>query len=270
VDIRSGGVERSIEVGADGVLLTRQVFPSELPPIVQQSINQLQRFGPVGDIYWVDDDGEVNYAVEVTAGGVKRYYTVDLSGWLLATPLDQAQAPYAIQRTIQAQLGQGTLVSIDRVDDYGDISFEAVIIKDNRRRTFDMNQQGAIIMQQVYPDEISPAAQATIQKLAAGTRLAHIDLVPENGENFYDIRVVKNGVTRSATIGQDGNVTSVQIDVSQVPELVRQTLQQRAIGARVVKIEKVFDEKSASYDVELTANGLKIPLTISEDGSIQK
>ena len=106
-------------MGADGTLLSRQVFPKELSANVQKTIAQLQRYGPVGDVYWTDDDGEFSYAVEVTLRGKKQYFALDLNGWLQSTPLNLNEIPLAFQKAIQTQLGQGTIISIDRVDDYG-------------------------------------------------------------------------------------------------------------------------------------------------------
>ncbi|MCX7050176.1 MAG: hypothetical protein NTX50_32410 [Candidatus Sumerlaeota bacterium] len=262
------GDDRTITVSADGLLLSREVLPREVPPAVRAEIRRIESENKIGQVYWCNEDGDIVYEVEVFQGERKRFFTVDVDGTLLAVEIAPQEAPEPVKKTLRAEVGNGELYYIGRCDEGGDVTFDAVYRRDNRRRTICLNPAGQVEAKQVHLDEMPEAARKTIKANLGGDRLAHIDCSVVEGMQLYEVGAVRNSVKRIFTVDHEGDLIGVEIPFQNAPAPVRQALEKSAASDHILRIEKILEEKEPVYEADIRKKGKHIILRVSESGKI--
>lgn len=269
VTIRYGPLfERNITIALDGTLLSRQVFPVMLPAAVRSTVATFERFGQIGDIYLSFEDGDTNYAVEVHQGKSKRFFTVALDGTHEATQVHMEEIPETVQRAIRAQAAGGNVFHIDRSEVDGGRVFNALMIKDGKRRTISIDADGAVVGLQVFLAEIPAQCQMGVTKQAAGAKIAYIERSVEEGQLVFDVTTVNSsGRKREFIVGNDGKLLSTVVPLAEVPAVVKNAIRDNTMGGRIVRVEKPAGE--TGYDVEVERNGKKRTISVSADGKLE-
>ena len=161
--------------------------------------------GKIGEIGREEKDGEVIYAVEITKDGRSRDYNLDEKGTLVSVEVTLLETPLAVQKTIQIQVGQGTLGSIDKSFDEDGVFYDFSVTHDGKDREFSVAENGKLESRQVFLSELSPAVQKTIQQHIGDGKLLRIDQVFEKKGAFsFEIEGVKDGKPFDFSVGPKG------------------------------------------------------------------
>jgi len=86
-----------------------------------------------------------------------------------------AQVPPAVQKGIEAQLGNGTLGEIERDEEDGEITYTVDITKSGRSRSNTLDDAGALVSMEVFLQETPPPVQKAIQSLVGQGTIESID-----------------------------------------------------------------------------------------------
>src|SRR6266446_4726515 len=143
---------------------------AELPPAVQMMIQKVAGTGKAGAIERVEEDGEVSYEAEITTDGRKRDITVGADGNLQHLEVTLEETPAAVQKTVSALVGAGRIVTIDKIIDDGEATYDVAIkTTTGQDRVFTVEENGTVTSVEVAFAETPAAVQKTVRtQLGAG------------------------------------------------------------------------------------------------------
>jgi uncharacterized membrane protein YkoI len=182
-----------------------------------------------------------------------------------------SETPPAVQKTIQAQAGNGTLGEVDQDLDDGETVYNVELTaKDGTERDFTVDEDGTLLSVEVPLAETPAAVQKSVQTLKKQGDLEEIDKDLDDSEITYDIELTaKDGGERDFTLADDGTLLSAGVTLSETPAAVQKTIHARLGEGKLESIEKNFDDDGISYDVEMTTKeGREKDFTVAANGSL--
>jgi len=202
------GQERDFTVAGDGTLLSTEVTLDETPATVQKTIRAQADGWGLESVDKNLDDTEVSYDVEVSKDGRNKTLSIGEDGTLLSTEITLAEAPAAVQKTIQTQVGNGELKSIVVLfDDYGTNYDVDVAGKDGHDKGFTVVSDGRLLSEQVSLAAVSPPARKTIKEQIGDGTILRIDkalIERQQGVLPYEVQGRKNGKPFDFSVGPRG------------------------------------------------------------------
>ena len=264
VEITRNGVERSFSVGLDGVLRSRQYFLAELPAAVQQTVAALKTRGDLGNIYWCNEAGDLVYEVEIGSGADKRFYTVAPDGTHLATQRQFIELPEAAQKTITEQAGADTIASVSRDETEAGVVFDAVLVREGKRRIVSVNAAGVVVANQILSVQTPIAVQALLPKLLGEAKMIYLGECNEDGATVYAVIAMRGAQREEFVVDAGGKLIARVVPLASLPEPAQKYLRAQAAGARIARIEKLAD---GTFSADLDRNGKKQVVTFTAAGA---
>ena len=250
---------------------THQVTASQLPPAVLKAIQSQSGGKQPGRIERDDADGEVSYDVVFpTDNGKERTITVGEDGALLSVEVSLAETPAAVQKTILAQVKDGTLAGIDRAAEDGETFFDVEFTtKAGQERVLSVAEDGTLLSVEVALDETPPAVQGTIKTQAGDGKIDQIEKCFDDGVTTYEIGFTsKSGKERSFTVGADGRIVSVEVSLDEPIDAVQKTIRNKIGDGRILRLTETRSAKQtvAGYEVEAIVNGKAVTFQVGPKG----
>jgi len=180
-----------------------------------------------------------------------------------------SQTPPAVQKTLAAQIGGGTLGEISRSVEGGEASYDVAFTTGTEdEQSFSVDADGKLLSKEVSWTAIPAAVRKTIQIQAAGWGLEGIDRNIEAGGTTYDVEVSKGDETRNLTVDDDGTLLSVTVPLVATPAPVQKAIQAEAAGAQIDSIDEIMDDTQITYDVQAVKAGAPDNFTTGTDGTL--
>jgi uncharacterized membrane protein YkoI len=181
-----------------------------------------------------------------------------------------SDAPAAVQRIVQAQVADGTMGDITKDADDEETVFDVdLTAKDGSDRDFSVAQDGTLLSTEVNLNETPDDAQKAIQSELAGGTLDSIDKNLADFNLSFDVEGTgKDGKDKNFTVADDGTILSREITLSEAPEAVQKTINEKLEGGKVTSINENFDDDGTNFDVSVTASDdLKKSFNVLADGT---
>ena len=140
--------KRSVTIGVDGQILSRQVFLREMPEAARKTVRaQAQALqGKLESVDLVMDAGTITYDATVTKGPREISFTVSEEGKLLAMEITINEAPAAVQKTIRAKTAGCTVKSIEKnFQDEDGVTYDVEMSQDGKKVSFSVTDKGDVI-----------------------------------------------------------------------------------------------------------------------------
>lgn len=258
------GRERTLSVGENGRLVSREVILEETPAAVQKGIKA--QLGPEV-LYTIEeklDDAEPTYEVTLEVKGRERAFTFAKDGSLVSKGVAIEEMSPAAQRTIREQVGTGTLIGIDQELDEDPV-FNVEASMNGKMRAFSVGSDGALLSQQFDFAELPPAVQKAAQTALGQALLKQVERRFERNTAVYSVEAVKGSKPRELVFGADGSLQSVQVEPAEVPAPVLKTIQQHLEGGELRRIDRGTEDHATIYEVEVHG-GHKLEFTVSPTG----
>ncbi len=110
------GAERSLAIGEDGTLISREVSLEETPAGVQTTIKARVDDGSLDGISQTYDAGETSFDVSYTTKqGKELSFSVAPSGRLTSLEILLEDAPEPVQATIKGKVGSGKVLRVNKI-----------------------------------------------------------------------------------------------------------------------------------------------------------
>jgi uncharacterized membrane protein YkoI len=241
---------------------------SRTPAPVQKTVHEQIGGGKLISLERNVDDGEVSFDVEMTRDGKTRAFTVAADGELVSIQVFLAELPAAVQKTIQAQVGKGTLGEIDKSTEAGETDYDVELTRDGKTRNLTVGADGELLAEEAFFLELPPAAQRAIQSRIANAKLTDIEKTVDDGETTYEVEIDRAGLTRSFTVNTNGDVPEEQVFLSELPDKLQSAIQAKTAGGKPGEINKITDDGDVSYEVEMIQAGKTRTLTFDSDGNL--
>ena len=207
VVLARGEASRHLTVDAQGNLIRAQVALTDTPAAVQKVIQSQVGKNKIGDIDRTSEDGETIFSVDLIApNGEAHSLSVAEDGKWFSLELQLSDAPGPVQKTVRNHLGKGKLEEISKVNDDGDVYFEADINLDGKTRTLTIGPRGRVLSEEeeVSLKELPEAVQRVVRTNLGGGQLSSITKVTEGREVTYEVEAMKAGKELSFAVGGDG------------------------------------------------------------------
>lgn len=258
----------AVAVLADGE--SNAVALSETPAAVQKTIQAQVGDGKLGGINKTTNEWETVYEVELTGkDGAARDLAVAEDGTLLSVEVTLAETPAAVRQTIERQVGQGTLGSIDKAFDDGEISYDVeMTTKDGADRSFTVAADGKLQRIQVTLEEVPAAVRKTIKDQVGRAKLGDILRTFDDGEIFYDVEISRDGKERDYSVAEDGRLESREVFLSELPPQARKTVKEKIGEGKILRIDEVFVKRQGvfPYEVEGRKGGKPFNFSVGPKG----
>jgi uncharacterized membrane protein YkoI len=230
-----------------------------------------------------------------------------------AEKVSEAQLPPAVQRTLQQQKGTDTVKDIEKETRNGRVVYEVEfsrtglnpklqiaddgsVLRDARGRANDSREPGAIDrtvnaprgpvsarMQTMKIEDVPAAVRSTIEKQAAGRKVADIDKETWKNKTVYEVEFDQTGRNEQIHIAEDGTIVKADkpatsgakgllmgTQLNDTPPAVQKTIQREANGLEIADIDKERRSGRTIYEVEFKNPGRNIEIHVAEDGTIVK
>jgi uncharacterized membrane protein YkoI len=259
-------------VGANSIAAeAKKLVLSDLPAAVQKTVQSQLNVGggKVGEIDRDEEDGEVSYVVEIVKGDDARDMMVSEEGKLLEWEVDLEEVPAVAQTTIKKVVGNGTIDSIDKTsEEDGSISYEVEMTsKAGKDRFLTVTADGKLVRLELGLEEAPAAVRKTIESQSAKAKVESVYRIFENDVLSYSAEISEGGKSREMTIAEDGKLESIEVFASELPPLGRRVLHGKVGNGRLVRIDKVFDEKNEYlFEVESVKDGKPFNFKIGAGG----
>ncbi len=203
-----------------------------------------------------------------------------LVGTALALAESQSQVvefpavPPPAQKTMLAESGDGNgkLGEIERVQEDGEIWYDATLRNGKVERSFSVAPDGKLLSYQVFMREIPEAARKAIRKEVRENKdnLEDIYRVVDEGKTTYEVDMTKGEREISFSVGEDGKLLTMQVTLEETPAAVQKAIRAQAAGAVIKTIEKNTGDEGGevAYDVDVEKGGRKISFSVDAEGKL--
>jgi len=241
----------------------------QLPPEVQKAVKTELGDDRLIGIEKEDEDGEVSYTITRAVKDGERFFTMGSDGRLLSREISLDEAPPAVQKTIKTQLGQGTIESIEKSFEDGEISFDVEMKKkDGAESSFNVAPDGKLTCAQIALAEIPGPARKTIEAHVGNGKLGDIYRLIDGDDVLYDAEVNHGGKTRDVVAAPNGKLESIQVFLDEVPAEAQMTIRERLGNGKLVRIDKSFTPRHGvePFEVESRKEGKPFNFSVAPKG----
>ena len=112
-----------------------------------------------------------------------------------------------------------------------------------------------------------PVQNAIRTQLGDG-QLRAINQDENDGGIVYDVEMVRNGRTRSFSVGAEGELLDVEVFLAELPAAAQQAIRTKVGTATLGEIDKSIDDGEASYEVEMISAGKSRTFTVDSGGKL--
>ena len=120
-------------------------------------------------------------------------------------------------------------------------------------------------------NDLPAAVQSTITANANGGTVSKIETETENGATTYEAKVKNGDQKMEIEVAADGTLleTESKAELSNLPAAVQSTINAKAEGGKIGKIEEETEKGVTSYEATIkTADGGKIEIEMAADGTL--
>lgn len=163
VEFTRGGVKRSLIIALDGWLSARELTSADLPAPVRQAVQKQLNGATPSRVERTDDSEEIVFEVTLEVNKRPRTWIFDDDGALLAVEVAFNDLPAAVQKGMQARMGNNRVVHVFKADEEGMTYYEAIYVQGGLKRAVTVLSDGELVSAQVPPGEAPAAVQKAIR-----------------------------------------------------------------------------------------------------------
>lgn len=193
---KNGG-ERSVSIAQDGKLLSLEVTLADVPAAVKKTLTEQVGEGKLQGIEKISDEDGISFDIDFnTKADVGRSMSIAEDGTLLSREVGLEEAPEAVQKTIKARVGSGTLGGIEQMCDPGDNTFDVeYTTKEGNETSFSVAFDGKLLSAEVLLRETPPLVQASILQKIGNGKVTDLRKIFDSKQKVirYEVEAVVDG-----------------------------------------------------------------------------
>ena len=117
--------------------------------------------------------------------------------------------------------------------------------------------------------DLPPAVEKTVAAQAQGATLRGFSEEMENGQTYYEAKLLVGGHKKDVLIDPSGAIIEVEEEVAAdaLPSEVRDGLNAKAAGGKLLKVESITKhDKLVAYEAKVLNGGKKTEVQVGPDG----
>jgi len=230
----------------------KTILIQDVPSAARKTIQTEQGHAALGEIQLGEEDGKKTYTVNLTEDGHERELIVAEDGTLLSKEVTLEETPPPVRNTIQGQLRQGSLESIEKTLDDDEINYEVTMTaKDGTERSFTVGVDGKLLSVQTTLAEVPAPVRKAIESGIGTGKLESIDHMFEDDGTSYYVEFSREGKVRDLSVGEDGRLQSMQVFLSETPAAVQSTIKDKLGSGQIVRIDRSFEQRNGVFPYEI-------------------
>jgi uncharacterized membrane protein YkoI len=181
--------------------------------------------------------------------------------------------PAAAQKTIAAETGEASLVSITPKPKDGATNYKVVLNDHGKQRKLVIDASGKVLsVKKELPTESLPAAVLKrVSTESQGAKIEKSTQINKDGKTLYEVEFQLGGHERELVLDASGEVIKTEdiVALSTVPAPTKQQIEKSVGHGKLIKIEAIAEKgKPMIYEAEYEADGHKSEIKIAADGKI--
>ena len=117
--------------------------------------------------------------------------------------------------------------------------------------------------------DLPAAVEKTVAAQTQGATIRGFSEEQDNGQTVYEAELTVNGHSKDVLMDANGAIVEVeeQVEMDSLPTAVKNGLQAKARGAKVIKVESITKhEKLVAYEAKVVSEGKKSEAQVGPDG----
>ena len=184
---------------------------------------------------------------------------------VIAEPVALIDLPGRVHEAITAKSSMGLVGNIERTVEDDETNYEVVFKKGEVERRLTFSSEGKVTWTQVFEADLPPTVRQTFNSEFKDARPVEFYRVTEDEEPYYDLEIPAGKSTNSLSVAENGRWWSLEIEVADVPALVRATLERELGPGNCDSISKTKEDGKIYYEAEGTRGA---HLDIAPDGKV--
>jgi uncharacterized membrane protein YkoI len=267
VSITRGGAEREYVVSEYGELLSMEVGLEELPALARATIQRVMGTNHLERIDRMTNDA-VQFEVSFEMAKQSREFTVGADGVMTRYELNYLELPRIIRATVEKNIATNQIERVDRTFENGELNYDVQFTSNGYPRVLTIGTNAVLSRIEVGLNDTPATVRKTILAQLRGWKLGDIDKVIEEGEVTYEVDAKKGRGIREFTVGANGKLLSETVDLADIPEPARKTIQSKVGAGKITRIERSYEEDGTiSFDVESKNGGTSFDFSVGADGT---
>ena len=118
--------------------------------------------------------------------------------------------------------------------------------------------------------QVPAKVQKAIKTYASEAEIKKIEKGDVDGKIAYEFEIEKDGKKSEVTILPNGKLLSTEevVELADIPDAARKTINDHAVGGKVVSTEKVFEKGKTVYEAVIEKDGKKTEITVTPNGKV--
>lgn len=183
--------------------------------------------------------------------------------------------PAPVQKTIQAERQERSLVKIDKKEKDGQVRYKVVLIHNGMQKRLFVDGAGKLlrVKNDVEPGALPAPVKKAVDAQGKGGKFVRSTRINDSKDNkvSYEIEWDLGGRKKEAVIDPAGQVQKVEevVAVASVPAAVRREVEKNVGTGKLLLIEAITPAgKPTLYEAQYEAGGRKSEIKVSADGKV--
>lgn len=127
---------------------------------------------------------------------------------------------------------------------------------------------GAAAELKVELTDLPPPAQTAVKQLAGKGKIVELSRSSGGDSTAFNVKFTRDNRSRTFSVDAEGTLLRRQFFFAELPVPVQKAMKQHVGTGKTGKVEKVFADGSAIFEVEFSRSGRTGEFTLSEDGAL--
>lgn len=184
-----------------------------------------------------------------------------------AKALSLTDLPAAVQKSVRQQIGKSEVTAIEKQDEDGEISYDVDFVRNGEERSLSVMDNGRLLSIAMGLLEVPAPVRNTINQQLKGASLDLIEKTFDDDEITYEVAITRGSAERSFTVGADGKLVRVQLDLAEAPKAVQKTIS--AQGGQPGDIFRVLEDNVVTYEATISKGGQDREISVAENGHLE-
>jgi uncharacterized membrane protein YkoI len=181
--------------------------------------------------------------------------------------------PAPVQKTIEAEKGPATLVSIEQKGKDGAARYKVVLTVGSKQRRLMVDGAGNLLKKKddVETATLPAPVKKTVEVQAKGARIVRSTRVDEQGKLKFEVELEVDARQKVLLLDPAGALLKIEeiVPMTALPAAAKDQIEKSVGRGKLLKVQAITDTgKPPIYEAQVEADGHKSEIKIAADGKV--